>query len=230
MKSFRIFIVSFVLLGILMFLFFYNSAAGHLIHGLGNWLRSFSDSSFNYGAYEALKLENAGLKLEIEKIKSAKEADSPEYLTAMVYSRYPFNDRSTIVLNLGSADGVTTTMPVLAAKNILAGKILSVKKTQSEVQTIFDPAWRSAVAVGEKRAKAVLAGGNPPYLDFVPKDSPIKVGDEIYNISAEFPLDISLGTVLNLDIKPQNPWIKAQVKMSYNPEDLDKAMILKNFP
>lgn len=230
MKSLRIFIVSFVLLALLALMFFYNSAVGGWLKNLKSFFAALFDSSFNYGVFQELKLENQSLKLEIEKLQGREVSPKFNHLVAETYSRYPFNDRNLIIINLGFADGVTTTMPVLASANVLLGRVSAVKRTQSEVETVFNPSWRSAVTVGEKRTKAVLVGGDPPYLDFIPKEAPVKAGDEIFNISSEYPLNLLIGTVLDLDVTPQNPWAKAKVKTPYNPEDLDKLLVVQNFP
>jgi cell shape-determining protein MreC len=151
-------------------------------------------------------------------------------MSAGVYSKYPFNDRNFIFLNRGAEDEVHLEDPVLGEQGELLGGVREVTRTRAQVETFWSPTWKSAVYVGEKKSKAVLRGGETPILEFLPKDSGVKVGDTIYNASPEFPLYVSIGKVAEVINNDQDPWLGAEVEPFLNLEAVREVWIIKNFP
>lgn len=162
----------------------------------------------------------------------AKEKNFGRYLgvPAGVYSKYPFNDRNFIFLNRGSEDEIHLKDPVLSATGELVGGVSEINRTRSQVETFWSPAWKSAVYIGEKKSKAVLRGGETPILEFLPKDSEIKIGDMVYNASPDFPLYAPVGKVSKILGDDQNPWLSAEIEPFLNSDALREVWILKNFP
>ena len=164
--------------------------------------------------------------------ETEKERDFGRYvgMSAGVYSKYPFNDRNFIFLNRGAEDEVHLEDPVLGEQGELLGGVREVTRTRAQVETFWSPTWKSAVYVGEKKSKAVLRGGETPILEFLPKDSGVKVGDTIYNASPEFPLYVSIGKVAEVINNDQDPWLGAEVEPLLNLEAVREVCIIKNFP
>jgi len=177
-----------------------------------------------------LNLENEILKTKLEKASLTKGFVKEELIAASLYSRYPFNDGGRLIANVGRSDGVLEGMPVFFKEGILLGVVKKVRRYQSEIVTLFDPSWRSSVFIGDKKIKAVLEGGNPPSFQFVSANAPVEVGQKIVNASPEFPLGLFIGRVKNVEKSPQNPWFGGEIEILYNLEDLDKVLIMKNFP
>ena len=163
--------------------------------------------------------------------ETEKERDFGRYLgmSAGVYSKYPFNDRNFIFLNRGAEDEVHLEDPVLGEQGELLGGVREVTRTRAQVETFWSPTWKSAVYVGEKKSKAVLRGGETPILEFLPKDSGVKVGDTIYNASPEFPLYVSIGKVAEVINNDQDPWLGAEVEPFLNLEAVVVVWIIKYF-
>jgi cell shape-determining protein MreC len=149
---------------------------------------------------------------------------------ASVYSQYPFNDRNFIFLNRGLEDGIKLKAPVFGVEGELIGGVSNVDRTRAQVETFWSPTWKSSVYVGEKKSKAVLRGGESPILEFLPKNSGVKVGDSIYNASPEFPLYASIGKVSKILNDDQNPWFGAEVELLVDVDSLREAWVFKNFP
>lgn len=217
-------------LAVLIFaLFVYRREVGGALLTTRLLLSSFWDRSFAYEKYISLTIENERLKRELAKLNQ-KTSKEESFIEAEVYSRYPFNDAGFMVIGAGLRNGASSSLPVLVSKGTLLGKIVAVKRTQSEVETIVNPAWRSAVLIGEGGVRAVLRGGSPPQLEFVPSESSIKSGDEILNAAPDFPLGLFIGTVEDVAALPQTPWISASVKLPYDPGNLRKVLIFSDFP
>ena len=185
--------------------------------------------SLDYEEVEALRLENLALKIELEALKEKSQVALDSYAAAKVYSRYPFNDRRLLTINLGEKDRVRIGMPVLAMEGVLLGRVSEVFGRQSSVETIFDPAWRSSVVVG-KETKALLEGGVTPTLNLISKESVVGAGDLILNTSPEFPLGLLLGEVRNVAPASDDVWLTAKINTLYNLDDLSEVLVVTNFP
>src|SRR3989344_3538051 len=80
-----------------------------------------------------LQQENANLKAQL-----FKEAIVPQD-SAIVYSSYPFNNKSEIVISWGTNEGVAVGDVVAYGNNIIVGQVREVTAKNSVVTTIFDP-------------------------------------------------------------------------------------------
>jgi rod shape-determining protein MreC len=179
-----------------------------------------------------LQAEIAGLKADsnlAEKAQQLKE-DKYHYKIAEIYSRYPFNDQSMVVINLGSADGIKEGMPVFLERGVLFGKVRTVRRTQSDVETIFNTSWKTSVSIGTGNVKAVYVGGPIPTLDFIPKDAKIAAGDSILNIAPDLPLHVSLGTVLSMDPSSYDVWQRAKISPDFDLNTFNTVLVMIDFP
>jgi cell shape-determining protein MreC len=227
-KSPRFFLGVFFIIILVLTAFFYRN---EILYFLG------VVRSLDYEELEALRLENLSLKEEIELLRERDE-ESPEdlYVTARVYSRYPFNDRRLVTIALGEKDGISEGMPVLVMRGVLLGKVKKVFGRQAEVETIFDPAWRSSVVIsseGEPSAlgtRALLEGGTTPILTLISRDSAVSVGAPVFNTSPEFPLKLLLGEISQVRPASDDIWLTAELNTLYNPENLSEVLVVINFP
>jgi cell shape-determining protein MreC len=229
----RKYILIFILLAVLVFIYFYQR---NIFVGLDKFKLSNQ-------ALTELRLENQGLEQEIKDLKEKLNISSQPYLTARVYSRYPFNDNQTLIIDVGSKDGVKVGWPVLAAENYLLGKIVKVKTTTSEVMTIFSPDWKSGVRIrqtdlpigqvglpAQAGIEAVLTGGRPPKLDLIPVDAKINLGDEVLNASPNLPLNLLVGRISEIiNTQPTASLQQAEIRTDYDPNQLDKVFIITDY-
>jgi cell shape-determining protein MreC len=184
---------------------------------------------FNYQECRSLVRENEQLKFELSKYVGGPEEETGGNLTAEVFSRYPFNNKERLIVNLGGREGIEAGFPVLSHDGYLVGVVSAVRKNQSEVQTIFDPEWKSSVAAGNASTKAVMKGGNIPELELIPKESEIKEGDFVFNISPDFPYGKLIGKVRSMDEDPEKTWYTASVEVPYDIDEVTEVVILAGF-
>ncbi len=238
MRPFRFLVLGIALVLVLGTAFFARSALFGLFNGWRSGLASAFDPNFTYANFKTLQTENAGLAAEVASLEGLKAATGTPiwgggqyaFVPAQVYSAYPFNDSATITINAGTGEGLKAGMPVVAAGGAFVGEVRKVARTQSEVQTIFDPAWRTAVAVGNARTKALLLGGLAPSLDLIPKDASVAVGDDIWNVAPNLPMNLPIGQVTALTETAAGIWTEAQIALPWHPGDLDRVYVITNFP
>jgi len=213
------YILIFILLAVLVFIYFYQR---NIFVGLDK-LRLSNQT------LTELRLANQGLEQEVRDLKNKLNLASQPYLSARVYSRYPFNNNQTLIIDVGSKNGVKVGWPVLAAENYLLGKITKVKATTSEVITIFSPDWKSGVKIGQAGAEAVLTGGRPPKLDLIPVDAKINLGDEVLNVSPNLPLNLLIGKISEINSEPTVSLQQAKIRTDYDPNQLNKVFIITDY-
>lgn len=231
MKSLHTILSSVVLFILLIGGIVYRQPLIQILHNAHLLGEGAVDSTFSYQAFRDLQIENVALKDAAVRTQQGESRSAGNtYTEARVYSRYPFSDRKWIIIDKGSDSGIREGMPVLLQEGILVGRISAVHRTQSEVQTVFDPAWRSSSVVGASSTKSLFQGGNPPHLEFIPKDVVLMEGDAIRNVSPEYPIGLFLGNVKKMDSADGEVWKRAEVAPPYILEDVDRVRILINFP
>ncbi|MDI6820672.1 MAG: rod shape-determining protein MreC [Patescibacteria group bacterium] len=231
MKSLRKILSSLILLVLVLILIFSHNAVGIFLISFKKIATSFFESCEKSEVFKVIEIENNRLKLELSALREEKIKSSlSQYRKARVYSRYPFNDRARLIIDLGLRDGIKEGMPIVLMPGVILGKVIEVKKNQSEVITLFDPEWRSSVAIGLLRAKALLKGGKEPKLELIPRDIQLKEGDDVLNISPELPMNFSLGSLNNLSEAPHEVWRTADLETNYNPEIIEEVLVVFDFP
>lgn len=182
--------------------------------------------------YEKLYRESSGENEYLHSLLAAKEKNDslPTSLrSGRIYSRYPFADHSFLIVDLGSKDGIAEDMPVLAKEGLLLGRVIKTRVSFSEIQTIFDPAWRSSVGIGPQKTKALLTGGLTPNLELIEPTAIVNDGDSIANISPDFPFGLVVGKLKNLDKPLSQPWFKAELATAFDINSLKEVLIITDF-
>lgn len=215
----KIYIIFFLLLAILFLIFFCQR----------NIFSGLDKIRLSNQALTDLRLENQGLRQEVDHLKTKLGLESQPYLTALVYARYPFDDNQSLIIDAGSKDGVEVGWPVLAAENYLLGKIVKVKADVSEARTIFSPDWKNEVRIGQGNIEAVLVGGRQPTLELIPADAEINPGDEVTSVSPDFPLGLFVGKVSEIITRPATSLKQAKLIIDYDPNKLEKVFIVSGY-
>lgn len=238
MRSFRFLVLGLALAVALGLAFF---GRGAIVGFFGQWGRSLgasADRNFTYENFKNLETENAGLKAELQNYLRLKGATSTplfgagkyRFVTAETYSRYPWNDYASIVIGAGADEGLKPGMPVMAGDGVLLGKVASVAGTQSDIETIFDPNWKSSVVIGAGRVTALLSGGSTPGLDLIPRNAGVNAGDTILNVDPTMPLNLVIGEVTKVESDPASLWTKAELSLPWDPAALNRVYVITNFP
>lgn len=220
-------------IALLFLLFSWRASIARGLSGITASVESWFLQSADRETILKLQSENQSLKdeLALQQAKiSVPQNDRYHYKLAQIYSRYPFNDMSMVVLNMGSADGIKEGMPVFVEKGVLLGKVRKVSRTQSEVETIWSATWKTSVAVGVDQAKAVYQGGGTPTLLYLSKDAKVAVGDSIVSVDPEIPLGTLMGTIADVSTKSYDVWQNANVKPLYDPGAYIDVLVMIDFP
>jgi len=231
MKTTRVLFQGLFLVIVVIALIFFQQEIKDFIIGLKDITYGVFGRDYDIKKIQDIESENISLKRQVEVLSlRLGEKDSAGVLPAFVYSSYPFNDKVRVIIDKGSNDGVDVGMPVLFKKNIILGKIVSVRKNQSEVQTIFDPTWKTSVVIGTSSVRAVLSGGNVPEIEFIPKEAIIHSGDEVLNSASEFPMRALVGNIASVQEDEKKLWQIATIEVPFSLENVDSVLVLTQFP
>lgn len=231
MRSFRALIGIAAAAAVVALLILSQSSSFSFLGGVRAWVTSFTDRAFSYGELARLRTENEALRAERETLLKAGIAPfSYDLRKAPVHSRYPYAAQGLITIAVGSDSGVKEGMPVLAAPGALIGKVMRVSRTQSEVMTIFNPAWRSSARFEGSDIKALIAGGETPLLTLIPKGKEPKEHARVVSIDPAFPYGLFLGTAGVKESGSVEPWVSVPLEISYRESDLREVLVLVNFP
>ena len=204
---------------------FFENAASNLVMPIQNGLTYlknkisgnstfFTDISNLQQENEELKRKNSELEQslrELEIIKTQNET-LKEYLNltekygeyntvpGYVINKEISNYSKTIVINLGSDDGVTENMTVIADQG-LVGYVVSVTDTTAKVQTIVDTASSVSCVMSSNDESIVCKGtlddSSSLRAMYIPTDSNIAQGESIETsgLGGIYPKGIHVGTV-----------------------------------
>ncbi|MEK7658253.1 MAG: rod shape-determining protein MreC [Patescibacteria group bacterium] len=146
--------------------------------------------------------------------------------------------RDIILINKGSADGISMNMAVINSQNVLFGKVLKVYKNFSEVMLIsnennvLDVKIQQDDPVKTPIYGVIKGKGNlGVYLDLVPTDSEIKSGDILTTSALEgiFPKDLLVGKIISKNKSDLKPFQTAEIETFYNIKNTDKLFVILNY-
>lgn len=136
---------------------------------------------------------------------------------ASVVSRASSNERSRLVLNRGSDDGVFVGAPVIVEDGLYVGKIVQVTNTQSVVSTLTDQDHATAVSLlNETETIGLVHGltGNLTMLEFIPLEEEVDVDNLAVTSGLEefVPSGLLVGFVNTVRPDPNGPFQQAIVE------------------
>lgn len=146
---------------------------------------------------EIIKSENATLKEYVNlKDKYTEYTTVPAYVIQKDISNYS----DTIIINIGSKDGMEVNMPVISDQG-LVGHIISVTDTTAKVQTIVDTANTMSCVITTSRdmmiARGTLSQDSTLKATFIPTEATILEGDKVETsgLGGIYPKGIHIGTI-----------------------------------
>lgn len=177
----------------------------------------------------SLQLENQSLRAQLTQLQAQPgvvKNGSERLIYAQVYSTYPFNNASRLLIHAGSLSGVRQGAVVLAAPGIFLGEVVSVTETTSEVRTIYDPSSQVPVKIGDQKIDSLLVGGHEPTLTLISKKKPTQTGQTVITASKQYPYGLTIGVVDQLKGSDQNLFQEANLKTSYKVSELNEVFII----
>lgn len=147
------------------------------------------------GVAERLAAENAALRRLLNVVP-----DPPaRYLAARVIADPGGAFARSVLLNAGDRDGVRPGHIVVSGEG-LVGRIAGTAAGVSRAVLVTDLSSRVPVAVGDGRARAILAGdnGERPALIHLDADARVAVGDRVVTsgVTGAFPAGLPVGAVV----------------------------------
>lgn len=147
--------------------------------------------------FEMLKAENTTLQ---EYMNLTDKYSSYQTIPAYVINRDVSNYSSTLVLNVGTQDGIRENMTVIADKG-LVGHVISVSEKTCKVQVIIDSASTVSSSISTTNESIICKGTleNDQILraSYIPTGAELIQGDSVYTsgIGGIYPKGIIIGTV-----------------------------------
>src|SRR3989344_2404822 len=163
------------------------------------WTAGESSSTFFASLLKAgsLTIENQDLKNENQKLLSqiaflqsieqgnqAQSAISASYQNSgfkfVIAGVVGLDDQDILSINKGSADGIAVGMPVINQQNALFGKVVQVTENFSKVMLVSNKSSIINVKVQQSPETTGIIKGNgglSAYLDLIPVNSDINIGD-----------------------------------------------------
>ncbi len=154
---------------------------------------------------------------------------------ARVISRDPANWWHTVQIDLGSNQGVTKNMPVIAPQG-LVGRVLESGANRSRVILIGDPHCQvPAVVDNAGRDTGTIRPGEFSVLDesilelsFLKRSSQAIPGQKVFTsgLGDFFPKGLPIGTITETNSVSYGLYIAARVKLSANVNELEEVWVL----
>jgi rod shape-determining protein MreC len=175
-----------------------------------------------------LKQENENLRAQIQQqtVNNQQPTISGNYLTAKVFSTYPFNVKNIVTINIGEKQGIKKSMVATVGENILLGQVTDVFENFSVIQTIFDPDWQLPVRIGKEEISGLFKAGNEPKVILIEKEKQIQTDDIVYSASQGFPYGLKIGEVAEIKETAAGVFKEAVLKMPFNVGELREVNII----
>ncbi len=179
---------------------------------------------------ELLKLREASLENDrLRNLLNFRANESGGFLAAGVIARDPDLIVNTILLNVGTRDGVVERMPVVTA-NGLVGRVLEAHLGTSVVQLLLDRNCRvSAIVQREERTQGIVTCENGTfYLKHVPVRSVIEVGDAVISsgLGQIFPKGLLVGRIVELGKEERGLFREVIIEPSVSFDNLEEVFVL----
>lgn len=179
---------------------------------------------------EILKAENETLK---EYVNLKDKYQDYNTIPADVINRDISNYSSTIVINVGSDDGIKEEMTVIADSG-LVGHVVSVTNNTAKVQTIVDTASAVTATISTTEDTIVVQGTledkQALRATFIPTDAVVLQGDsvETSGIGGIYPKGIHIGTIREV-VNTNNITDRyAMVDTAVNFDKLNTVLVITN--
>ncbi len=217
------------LIAILLFFVVFEPSYGWKIRSFFTPLSGASSSAAGGSAMNGLIAENDQLKTQIAELQGVAAelpTSTPNYLRAMVYSRYPLNFKNEIFVDAGALDGVATGSAVVY-QGLLIGRVVETWPHYAAVQTVFDNDFRLPVRIGTGGYDGLLTGGSYPFIASIAKGSPVAAGDIVASAAAGVPYALPMGEVQSTSTSPDNLFELAGIVFPYDINQVETVLIAK---
>jgi rod shape-determining protein MreC len=220
------------------------------LEGLEYVTRNFKQVWHGYFNLVGVQRENAELTRQLEEYKQreVRFQEAQESLTrleglldlkrqvalpvigARVIAYDPSLWSRSAIIDQGKVQGVKDGLPVLAPQGIV-GRIVEVYPQYSKVMLIVDRKSGADAVVQRTRVRGVLKGkgGNRCFLDYVPKNADVQVGDLVLasGLVGLYPKGLVFGKVTAANKKNQGVFQEIEVTPNTDLSTLEEVLVVK---
>jgi cell shape-determining protein MreC len=187
----------------------------------------FGDRSELSRENERLSLENAALQAQNATLTQQAATQSVlrtgTGILAGVVVRPPVSPYDTLVVGMGSKDGVTLGMEAFGQGGVPIGIVSSVLSNFSRVTLFSTPDMRTDGWVGHGSIPITLIGaGAGAFRASVSRSANVVVGDSVF---VPGPGPLALGSVLRIDSDPISPAVTLRIASAVNPFSLSSVIL-----
>lgn len=182
---------------------------------------------------DALRARLAELESENLRLKDLlqfRETTPGRYMAAKVLGRNPNKWFSTLVVSLGSLEGVRVDDPVVSRSG-LVGRILTCDERTATVLLLTDPESGVGATVEGSRDYGVVVSGSGPdelLLRLFSRDAEVNPGDSVVTsgLGSKFPAGILIGEVVSVHVPKPGLVKEAVVKPASDFNHLEEVMVI----
>lgn len=186
---------------------------------------------------QQLSHENAILKEQlaayerITKMVQFKEYYNYEMIPAQVIGREPDNWFHSIIVDMGSKDGVEIDMGVATYRG-LVGKVIQVERNTSEVLLLTDQGCSIGAMVQRPREVGVIKGGIESTfcsLEYIAHDADIRLNDTVVTsgMGSTIPKGIIIGRVIAINKEKHDLFQRILIKPEIDFNKLEEVFLVK---
>ena len=152
---------------------------------------------------------------------------------AEVIAYSPASRFKSILINVGTEQGVSRDMPAIVPSGII-GKTVSADKYSAIVQLLYDPACKVAARLQSSRTLGIVEylGGRYLSLTNVPTDQSVVVGDSVISsgLGGIFPEGLYIGRVVDLRTKEGEMFFEIDIEPGANFSILEEIFVVTTTP
>lgn len=179
---------------------------------------------------ESIKAENETLKQYLNLTQRYKDYKT---VPADVINRDISNYSKTIVINVGSKDGIKENMTVIAAEG-LVGHVIAVTNDTAKVQTIIDSSSSTSCLLSTSRdsivCKGILNDNENIKAMYIATDATVAQGDTIVTsgLGGIYQKGIYIGTISKIENSTDLSNRYALVKLGIDFDKLESVLVVTN--
>jgi rod shape-determining protein MreC len=176
---------------------------------------------------QSVAAENETLKAQLAQLQAVQAqmpTSLPTTIRAMVYSRYPFNFKNELTVNVGTEQGVATGSAVLF-QGALIGQVQTVWPNAALVQTIFDNGFKMPVRIGARGYDGLLQGSSYPTVGSIAHAAAVNSGDIVYAAGAGLPYGLPIGEVAATGTSADSLFEQASLSFTYDINSIQTVAI-----
>jgi rod shape-determining protein MreC len=141
--------------------------------------------------------------------------------------------QDTLLINLGSRDGISKDFPVINQQKALIGKIGEVYENYSKVILISNKESTFDAKVGPDEIYGVVKGKGSLrlFLDLIPREKEIKEGDLVVTapLGGIFPQGLLIGEIVKVLKSDVMAWQQAEILPAFDINELETLFVITSY-